>query len=51
MKSFSQLGKLIAETAFSNKPADKEALLSLKAVILTLNDKIVELGRKDRRED
>src|SRR5690606_25916840 len=27
---FQNLGKLIAETAFTNKPADKDALLNLK---------------------
>jgi elongation factor Ts len=43
---FQNLGKLIAETAFKNKPATKEALLSLKAGELTLNDKIVELVGK-----
>ena len=45
-EEFQTLGKLIAETAFTNKPADKEALLSLKAGDLTLNDKIVELVGK-----
>lgn len=42
-EEFQNLGKLIVETAFANKPADKEALLTLKAGDLTLNDKIVEL--------
>ena len=42
-EEFQNLGKLIVETAFANKPADKEALLALKAGDLTLNDKIVEL--------
>ncbi len=45
-EEFQSLGKLIAETAFDNKPADKEALLSLKAGALSLNDKIVELVGK-----
>src|SRR3982750_3595102 len=43
---FQNLGKLIAETAFSQKPASKEELLTLKAGDLTLNDKIVELVGK-----
>lgn len=42
-EEFQNLGKLIVETAFANKPVDKEALLVLKAGDLTLNDKIVEL--------
>ena len=42
-EEFQNLGKLIVETAFANKPADKDALLALKAGDLTLNDKIVEL--------
>ena len=42
-EEFQSLGKLIVETAFVNKPADKEALLALKAGELSLNDKIVEL--------
>jgi elongation factor Ts len=45
-EEFQSLGKLIAETAYTNKPADKEALLNLKAGSLTLNDKIVELVGK-----
>lgn len=45
-EEFQALGKLIAETAFNNKPADKEALLSLTAGALSLNDKIVELVGK-----
>src|SRR5436190_7071597 len=45
-EAFQNLGKLIAETAFANKPANKEALLNLKADSLTLNDKIVELVGK-----
>jgi elongation factor Ts len=45
-EAFQNLGKLIAETAFKNKPVDKEALLKLKADNLTLHDKIVELVGK-----
>jgi elongation factor Ts len=45
-EEFQGLGKLIADTAYANKPADKEALLNLKAGALTLNDKIVELVGK-----
>jgi elongation factor Ts len=45
-EEFQSLGKLIAETAYSNKPATKEALLGLAAGSLTLNDKIVELVGK-----
>jgi elongation factor Ts len=42
-EEFQSLGKMIADVAFANKPADKDALLSQKAGDLTLNDKIVEL--------
>ena len=45
-EEFQALGKLIAETAFTNKPADKEELLKLTAGPLSLNDKIVELVGK-----
>jgi elongation factor Ts len=45
-EEFQNLGKLIAETAFANKPATKEALLALKAGNLALSDKIVELVGK-----
>ncbi|HZI23644.1 MAG TPA: translation elongation factor Ts [Chryseolinea sp.] len=45
-EEFQSLGKLIADTAYASKPADKEALLNLKAGSLTLNDKIVELVGK-----
>jgi elongation factor Ts len=45
-EEFQSLGKLIAETAYANRPADKEALLNLKAGELSLNDKIVELVGK-----
>ena len=44
--AFQSLGKLIVDTAFAAKPADKEALLALKAGDLTLNDHIVELVGK-----
>src|ERR1700754_4677042 len=43
---FQNLGKLIAETAFAQKSATKEALLAEKAGNLTLNDKITELVGK-----
>ena len=43
---FQSLGKLIADTAYANKPADKDALLNLKAGALSLNEKIVELVGK-----
>jgi elongation factor Ts len=45
-EEFQALGKLIAETAYSNAPANKEALLNLKSGALTLNDKIIELVGK-----
>lgn len=45
-EEFQSLGKLIAETAFANKPATKEALLALSVGGLTINDKIVELVGK-----
>jgi elongation factor Ts len=45
-EEFQALGKLIAEAAFSNKPASKEALLALPAGNISLNDKIVELVGK-----
>ncbi len=45
-EEFQSLGKLIAETAYAHKPADKEALLNLKTGELSLNDKIVELVGK-----
>lgn len=43
---FQNLGKLIAETAFTHKPASKDALLQLTAGNLTLQDRIVELVGK-----
>jgi elongation factor Ts len=45
-EEFLSLGKLIIETAFTNKAASKEALLALKAGDLTINDKITELVGK-----
>jgi len=45
-EEFQSLGKLIAETAFTKKPATKEALLAEKAGALSLNEKIVELVGK-----
>jgi elongation factor Ts len=45
-EEFQSLGKLIADTAASAKPATKEDLLAQKAGDLTLNDKIVELVGK-----
>lgn len=45
-EEFQSLGKLIAETAFSKKPATKDDLLALKAGDLSLNEKIVELVGK-----
>jgi len=45
-EEFQALGKLIADTAFSKKPATKEALLAENVGGLTLNDKITELVGK-----
>jgi len=45
-EEFQKLGKLIAETAFNNKSASKDALLATKAGDLTLTDKITELVGK-----
>src|SRR5688572_26151331 len=45
-EEFQNLGKLIAESAFKQKPADKEALLNLRTDNLTINDKIIELVGK-----
>ena len=39
-EEFQTLGKTIVETAFKNKPADKDTLLGLKAGELTLNERI-----------
>lgn len=43
---FQALGKLIAETAFTKKSADKDALLNEKVGNLTINEKITELVGK-----
>jgi elongation factor Ts len=45
-EEFQNLGKLIADSAFKEKAADKEALLNVKVGNLTLNEKIVELVGK-----
>jgi elongation factor Ts len=45
-EEFQSLGKLIAETAYTNKPASKDALLNLKAGSLTVGEKITELVGK-----
>jgi elongation factor Ts len=45
-EEFQTLGKLIADTAFANKPVNKETLLALKAGNLTVGEKIVELVGK-----
>jgi elongation factor Ts len=45
-EEFQNLGKLIAETAFSTKAADKEALMAAKAGDLTILEKITELVGK-----
>lgn len=45
-EEFQNLGKLIAETAFSKKPADKDALLAEKVGALTINEWITELVGK-----
>ena len=45
-EEFQGLGKLIAETAFATKAADKDALLATKIGDLTLGDKITELVGK-----
>jgi elongation factor Ts len=45
-EEFQNLGKLIVESAFQNKPADKETLLNITVGGLTLNDKITELVGK-----
>jgi elongation factor Ts len=45
-EEFQSLGKLIVETAFQNKPSDKESLLNLKVGDLTLNERITELVGK-----
>ncbi len=45
-EEFQNLGKLIAETAFTKKSTDKDALLAEKAGELTINDRITELVGK-----
>lgn len=45
-EEFQGLGKLIAETAFSTKAADKDALMAAKAGDLTILEKITELVGK-----
>jgi elongation factor Ts len=45
-EEFQSLGKLIAETAFTKKPADTAALLNEKVGSLTINEKITELVGK-----
>jgi elongation factor Ts len=45
-EEFQNLGKLIAETAFSTKAADKDALMAAKAGDLTILEKITELVGK-----
>ena len=45
-EEFQNLGKLIAETAFTRKSADKDALLNEKVGELTINERITELVGK-----
>ena len=45
-EEFQALGKLIVDTAFAKKPADREALLNIKVDSLTLSERIVELVGK-----
>lgn len=45
-EEFQNLGKLIVETAFTKKPASKEALLAEAVGTLSVNDKITELVGK-----
>ncbi len=45
-EEFQNLGKLIAETAFAQKPADKDSLLAEKVGTLTINERITELVGK-----
>lgn len=45
-EEFQALGKLIVDTAFANKPADKDALLAIKVDGLALSERIVELVGK-----
>ncbi len=45
-EEFQNLGKLIVETAFAKKSADKDVLLTEKVGDLTINDRITELVGK-----
>lgn len=45
-EEFQALGKLLADTAFTTKAADKDALLNTKTGALTLTEKITELVGK-----
>jgi elongation factor Ts len=45
-EEFQNLGKLVADTAFVKKSADRDALLAEKAGELTINDRITELVGK-----
>lgn len=45
-EEFQAMGKLLVDTAFSTKAADKDALLNTKAGALTLAEKITELVGK-----
>lgn len=45
-EEFQNLGKVIAETAFANKSANKETLLATTVGTLSINDKIIELVGK-----
>jgi elongation factor Ts len=45
-EEFQALGKLVADTAFAKKPADKDALLAEKIGELSINDRITELVGK-----
>lgn len=45
-EEFQNLGKLIAETAFAKKPADKDALLAEQVGSLSINERITELVGK-----
>src|SRR4029078_5520893 len=45
-EEFQNLGKLIAETAFTRQSADKEALMNEKVGDLTINEKMTELVGK-----
>jgi len=45
-EEFQNLGKLVADTAFAKKSADKDALLAEKVGELTINDRITELVGK-----